>query len=75
MLAIGGGDSYGTYTELLACHLVFQAGRFGRGLRMSALAQQIGQSCFYEDVENAETHKERMTWWIESVVRSDSDNH
>ena len=42
-------------------NLLLRAERFGRGLRMGALVQQIRQNCFSEDIGKAGTHKEILT--------------
>jgi hypothetical protein len=42
---------------------------------MSALVQQIRQNCFSDDMEKRETRKERLTWWIENLVRGGSYNN
>jgi hypothetical protein len=52
--------------------LYSNAEKFGRGLRMSALAENIrGELIDIQgDMERAETTKEKLVWWIENLVPS-----
>jgi hypothetical protein len=52
------------------------AARYGRGLRMAALAEQIRDGRFskQEDVETAEAAKEKLLWWLDKLVRNSSDS-